>query len=338
MNRLTSTLTVSILIFAGSVQGEAPPDIQAREALAEAELKLNHNDRVVELLNPYTDVASPHGYITLSRAYAKKKDYASLVRILILLSEKSKDDYLVQFMLGDARLKLAQILKDEQAKRDMEAQAISDFRTVIRLKKNFLPAYDALTNYFIIRDANHEAREILSDLLKVTKRNARAYQDLCRLFAIDGYLSQAVQHCLRAIQYNKNVPDNYVYLAQAYFDQQEVTKAEKALIQAAQKFPNSEYVQYGAGSYYYQKKNYPVAAKYFKRAVASDQKSGRSQRGLANSLFELKEYVEAIPHFTAACEADKSYITDVLTAASRLRQIGEGPLASKYSSIKGMCQ
>jgi tetratricopeptide (TPR) repeat protein len=315
-----------------------PDNIRMREQLAHLHADQKKWDQVIALLNPNTDVASPRGYLLLASAYHESKDFENVLRVIRLLSEKRPKDYHVHYMLGDARLKYAATLTDINDRQATENQGIESFRTAIRIKKAFRPVHQALVNYFLKVNLNHEAREQLQEMLKVFGQKGEIHADLCRLYSVDGFLSQAVRHCMRAMQLEPGFAESYVYLGQAYYDQKELEKAETTLVSAAKKFPNSEFVQYGAGQFFLKKSNFPVAIKYLKRAVDTQPGSARAQLALAQSLFESGMTAEALPYFVKACQLTTTAQTEVLGAAARLRLKGNGTLAGRYSQAAGGCK
>ncbi len=317
---------------------KASHELMKREQSAKLAFKQKQFEDVVNLLNPYTDEVSASSFITLAGAYNELKDFKNLVRILSLLSEKRPKDYHVHFMLGDAHIKLASDSKDVRKRQEEEDAGVAAFRTALRLNRRFRPAHQALVNFFQTAGLNHEAREQLNDMLKTFGDRGEIHADLCRLNSIDGFLQQAIKHCRRAMTLAPNFPESYVYLAQTYFDQKSLDKAETTLVQAARKFPKSEFVQYGAGQFFLKKNNYPVATKYLKRAVASQSESARSQRSLANALFESGLSKESLSHFLKACQIDQTAQGDLLGAASRLRLKGENMLAQEFSMASANCK
>ena len=315
-----------------------PDNITVRERLARQFSNMKQWDKVIEHLNPHTDVASPRGYLLLATAYQEVKNFKSVARVLRLLSEKRPKDYHIQFMLGDALIKQAGTVTELTERQKLEASGIESFRAAIRIKRTFRPPYQALVNYFVSAGMNLEAREQINDMLKVFGNRPELHADLCRLYALDGFLQQAVRYCNRARQLNADLPESYIYLAQAYFDQKEMERAEQTLIEAAKRFPRSEFVQYGTGQFFLQKSNFPVAMKYLKRAVASQSGSARSQLALAKSLFESGLEEESLAHFSKACQIETAAQSDVLAAASRLRLKGSSSLAARFSQAAGACK
>lgn len=332
-------ILILIIIFSSVAGAGSNAKVSAqRDQSARALLAEKKYDQVIALLNPNTDEISDRGFLVLATAYHERAEFKDLVRVLNLLAEKRPKDHHVQFMLGDAQLKLASSTKDIREKDRIERDAIASFRSAIRLNRTYRPAHQALVNYFQNAGLNHEAREQLSDMLTNFGDRGEIHADLCRLYSNDGFLHQAITHCRRAMAITPKFPESYIYLAQTYYDKKELALAESTLVSAARKFPQSEFVQYGAGEFFLKKNNYPVAAKYLKRAVASEASSGRSQLALAKALFESGQVTESLEHYKLACRANAAAKTDFLAAASRLRLKGDRDLASSFSTAALDCR
>src|SRR6185312_243873 len=132
----------------------------------------------------------------------------------------------------------------------------------------YKPAFDLLLNTLLVIKADNEARELLMDGIKKFGERAEFYRDLCRLDSTDGFLVQALANCRRAIKLAPGFPDSYVYLVQSLYDQKELEHADKDIVSAARRFPNSEFVPWAAGMLFLKKKTFAVAARYFQAAVA----------------------------------------------------------------------
>jgi tetratricopeptide (TPR) repeat protein len=139
---------------------------------------------------------------------------------------------------------------------------------------------------------------------------------------------------------DRRVPDNHVYLAQALFDSDRKQAAENVYRNAARQFAKSEFVQFAAGEYYFNEKNYATAVRYLSAAVALKKDSARSQLGLALSLFESDKPAEALVHFGEACKLDKTRAAynELRSASARLRKVEQMKIASQYDSKVVNCQ
>lgn len=311
---------------------------RAREQKAQKLFEEKKFDEVIVTLNPYTEQLSVSSYLLLSGSYSEKKLYAEEVRVLKMVAEKDPDNHEVHYILASAYYKLSNSTEDTFRKKEIENSCIQSLRDSIRLNKKYQPPYNLLINIFVANKNHYEARTLLGDMIKLFGNRPPYMNDLCRLLSLDGYLQQAIDDCRRAIIASKNYPDNYIYLAQAYFDKGDEKQSEKILITAAKRFPNSEPVQWAAAEFYQKKKNYSVANKYLGAAIKADPKSVRSNVGYANTLLEVGKPEEALPYFASACQLDPNTKSAIATAAAKLRIAKKESLAKKFLSTKLNCQ
>jgi tetratricopeptide (TPR) repeat protein len=183
----------------------------------------------------------------------------------------------------------------------------------------------------VANDNRYEARTVINDMTRKFGKRPELYNELCRLYSIDGFIEQALQTCHQAIQLSPQNAKNFVYMANSYKDQKEPEKAGKLLSNAAKRFPKSEFLQVAAGDFYQGQKNHPVAARYYEKAVALNPKMAEAQIGLARSLTETGRFKEAYPHFFAACRADSQTLPEFQEALVKVRQSGNSDLESQFS-------
>jgi tetratricopeptide (TPR) repeat protein len=317
-----------------------PDRLSVRLQLANIYLAQKQFDRVIALLNPYTDQLTNQGFLALGNAYSNKQDYTNEVRVLGLLVAKEDDNFQWHMLLGEAYLKQASVQKpaDYEKRKDFNTNAIQQFRRALHLSPKYKPAFNILLTTLLQQKAHNEAREVISEGINKFGDRPELYSELCRLDSNDGYLAQAVKSCRMAIKIAPDYPDNYVYMVQALYDQKEEQQAESDMVSAARKFGHSEFVQWAAGMIFLKKKNYAVSQRYFATALSADPKSGRSQFGLAQSLFESGDEKGSYEHFMKACAADPSTVDTFLAAGGRLKQKGNYQLGDKFVTSATSCK
>jgi tetratricopeptide (TPR) repeat protein len=116
--------------------------------------------------------------------------------------------------------------------------------------------------------------------------------------------------------------------------------AERILKTAGRQFKKSEFVQYAAGEYYLNTKNYSAAVRYLEQAVKVNSETLRAQLTLAMALFESREHQKALLHYDKACRMDKTNesLLSFKSAASRLRKLNLNSLADEYDRKTATCQ
>ena len=337
-------LLFSSLIFAQTTAQldaalkKKPEDLKVRIQLAGQYANENKPEKTIDLLNPYTDQLDEQAFLLLASSYSKRKDYANEVRTLTMLANKDEENFKWQMLLAQAYLKQASEIPDEKRNRDVLTTGIQRLRKTLQLNPKYKPAFDLLLSVFLQQQSNNEARELLMEGLNKFGKRPELLRELCRLDSQDGFLVQAVNNCAESIKASPDYPDQYVYLVQALHDQKEDARAEKHIIHAAKKFPQSEFVQWAAGELYLRKKNYPVAARYFQAAVKARPASPRAQFGLANALFESGNEAAALEPFTQACKLDIKNLEAFMAATGRMKQKGSSELTQKYIRASNTCR
>lgn len=317
---------------------QKPDNVKIRESLANAYARDNKPDRVIALLNPYTDQLDSTGFLLLASSYSSIKDYPNEARVLGLLSARDNDNYKWHMLLGQAYLKHAAAMAPGTAAQAELTAGIKQLRQVLILEKKYKPAFDLLLNTFLQQKSNNEARELLTEGIEKFGRRPEFFRELCRLDSTDGFLVQAIKSCRTSIKLSPGYPDHYVYLAQTLHDQDKDVEAERDIVTAAKRFAKNEFVQWAAGTLFLRRKNYSVSARYFQAALAADPASARAHFGLAQALFESGSEAAAFEHFVAACKAGVGDIEIFFSAGSRLKQKGNSDLGNKYTRAANTCR
>ncbi len=315
-----------------------PDHLSTRVQLATYHLKQGQFTQVIELLNAYTDQLNAESFQMLGFAYSNKKDYINELRVLNLLVKRDEENYKSRILLGQAYLKAAGEYGEGEKQKEMHTSAVNQLRKAVQLAPQFKPGYDLLLNTLLKLHESNEARELLAEGIKKFGPRAELYRELCRLDSGDGFLDQAVEHCREGIKLAPEYPDNYVFLVQSLNDQKEDKQAESAIKSAAKHFPNSEFVQWAAGKLFFERKNFPVAARYFQAAVKALPSSGRAEFGLARSMFESGDEQNSLAHFIKACESDATSIDTFLTAGGRLKLKGNQQLGELFVRKANTCR
>lgn len=324
--------------FAWAQEQQISDEMEGRLKQAKTQFDGGKYDKVIELLNPYTDQLDGNGFMMLAMSYSNKKDFANEVRVLSIIANNEEENFKWQMLLGQGHLKLAAATTNTTKSTEALTQGIQRLRTTMRLNPKYKPAFDLLLNTFIQQKSNNEARELLAEGIEKFGKRPDLFKELCRLDAVDGYLVQAVEHCRESIRISPNYPDHYVYLIQALNDQKENIASEKTAVMAAKKFPQSDFVQWAAGTLFLKKKNFPVATRYFQTALKAKADCGKCFFGLAQSLFEQGQEAEALDYFVKACKADPSTGETFHMYAGKMKQTDKRELTAKYVQQANNCR
>jgi tetratricopeptide (TPR) repeat protein len=309
MKRVPLCIFVCCQLVLESAQGQT--SIRDREALARKHSTRGELNKVIEVLAPYSNEISDSALLLLAESHRKKSEFDKEVKVLTGYLDRNPKKFRPHYLLGRA------LWSAQQA--DL---AVEQLRLSVQLAPKHRPSYDLLQDIFTAKKQNYERRILLTDMVKIFGPRKDLLNTLCELYIKDGYLNDARSTCQQAVKKDPRHPANHVHLAQSYLDMENKKSAEKVFMSAARQFPKSEYAQWAAGEFYYREKNYPIAVRYLKQAVAADKSSARSQLGLALSLFEMKSYKEAQEPFLIACQKDASRVAveALKSAAGQLRQ------------------
>jgi tetratricopeptide (TPR) repeat protein len=302
--------------------------IKIREKLGKAYWTKKNYKKVIETLAIYSNEISNDSLVILAESYFLNGDKNNRIRMLEIYVEREPDRFKSNHLLGKALL-------DAEKYND----AAPYLRRAIELAPKHRPSYDVLLEMFIKTKNNYEARVLVQDMQKIFGNKKEFDNHLCRLYTLESYLEQAENSCLLAVKNDPKTPENHVYLAQAYYDQKNKTAAERIFKTSANQFKASEFVQYAAGQFYLEEKNFPAAVRYLQTAVKLKNDSYRSHLVLAMALYESRKVADALPHYKRACELDKTKdaIKEFRVASAKLYKGGDVEWANKYDSIITVC-
>lgn len=308
---------------------KTPNRLKIREALGKEYVRAKQYKKAIEILAPYSNEISDEGLIELAAAYENTGDSLNQIRVLKFFSEKDDVHYKPHYLLGLAYKKNKQL-----------TEATKSLRLSISRATRHKPSYDALLEIFIETKQNYESRALLTDMIGLFGVKKEFLNQQCRLYTIDNFLTEALSTCKRAISQDPKFPDNHIYLAQAYYNQGNKSAAERIFRAAGRQFINSEFVQYAAGEFYLNEKNFSAAIRYLQTAVKINSEAQRSQLTLALALYEASDFEQALRHFDKSCKLDKSKesLMALKNSAARLRKTNNTTFAEQYDRKAAVCQ
>ncbi len=304
-------------------------DLKTREKLGEIYFSLKNYQKVISTLAPYSSEITSEALVNLANAYSGSQDSLNEIRTLQLFVDKDGQRFRPHYLLG---------LAFKNAKKWDDAT--KELRTSIQYAPGHRPSYNALLEIFAETKQNYESRTLLSDMVR-NFGNKREFANLsCKLLAIDGFLAEALAACKKAIKQDPKHPDNHVYLAQTYYNQDKRDAAENIFRTVGRSYTKSEFVQYAVGEFYLHEKNFATAVRYLQTAVKLNPQAFRSQYTLGAVLFESNDHPTSLVHFDFACKLDKSNETTnaLRNAASRMRKANQFSVAEGYEKKAAVCQ
>ena len=331
---LKKSLQFSIAICVGlscyqpSAQGtpQSKAAIEARVKLASKLLKAGKNADVVASLKPYVLDLPRHGLLALAKAYHAQKNYLEETRILESTLAQNEQDYYVQTLLGECFFSNNELEK-----------AADNFSHAKEIKSDYLPAFQGLAKTYEAKGQVEDARQTYTDMIRAFGSNKFYFNEICRLYAIDGSVQEGIVACQKATSFDPNFAANHIALGQMLIENEQSERGEMIIVRAAKQFKKSTEAQIAAGKLKFKHRQWHDAASYYAQATAINPKSDEAFLGLGKALFELQKYNDAKFAFTKACTLNKKYVVDLRNAIAELRQKDKLNIATDFESGLGRC-
>ncbi len=289
-------------------------------------LALKNEDKAIKALNNGLDDTKPETYFILSDYYKSKKQYFDEIRVLNIILPKHPTN-------AEILLRIAQSYESS----GKNNEAMDKYKEIIKAKKDFEPAYWSLLELYQKANNHYESRVVLDDIIKIFGPSQKSLALMCKFHTIDSYYDAAKTYCQAAVSNDPKVPENHIYLGLVLKYQNEVVKSEQIILKTAKDNPKNEFAQQVAGQILEEQSNWEKAKNAFSFCISNNSKNLICQKGIANSMFQIGMYNEAIPHFTAACKLDRSSITDFKKMATSLRLNKKESLAARYDENISKC-
>ncbi len=296
-------------------------DIKSRLRLAEHYQTIPKYNQITVLLNTALAQLPQRGLMMLAHAYREIKDHENEKRILEIALAKKENDHVTQYALGEALISLSK-----------KSEAITRFDQARKINKKYLPAYLAILRENKRGGYFHDSLQLLQDMVEIFGDKGTFLNDICLLNAHEAFFEKGVEACQNAISNDPDDPTNHVFLGLLIRERDGNDVAEKIIKKTAQQFINSELAQYVMGELSWERKNFPVAYKFFRGAAQNKPSSARSQLGLGKAAFDLQKYDEALNAFVRACTLNRNMVADFRRSSATLRQKGESALSAKYDA------
>lgn len=309
-------------------QSAPTSEVDAKIAEAQKQFNEKHYEASIRILTPIAELLPRSGLLLLARNYAATKETLDELRTLELCIAKNPNDYVVQTVYGNALV---------HTKNRVEEGLVA-FQEARKINPRYQPAYEALLRELEKKGERYEARNVVTDMMKVFGEKPQFFTQLCRLYALDGFHEKSVESCEQAIATDPKVPENHVYLGQALKERDEIDRAKSVLSRASLRFPASEPVQTAMGDLYMSKKDYARAYDFYKKSSAANPNAGRAWVGYANASFQLQKNQESLNAYVKACKVDRQETRDFRSAIGVLRVRRDLIWQSRFESGINECQ
>ncbi|HEX4923954.1 MAG TPA: tetratricopeptide repeat protein [Bdellovibrionales bacterium] len=304
----------------------SPEDPKLREQLGRAYLVNGDYERAVTNLKEASQEANTETLFLLAEAYRGRKDYASEIRTLEVITQTNENDSRALELLGYAYFNSEDLNKSSQY-----------FRKALAVDPKRRKSYDGLLKIFEVRKNRYESRVVYADMVKAFGEDSQAYSGLCRLYTEDNLSESSIESCRKAISIDPNIPDNHVYLGMSYKYLKDMPQAQKILNKAAKTFPDSELALWASAQLADEMKNWESARFYYRKCVKADPRSARCYKRLAMITFNLKEYQDSLDAFARACELDRTTYTEIRNVTSQLRIANVEEWKEKFQEASDKC-
>ncbi len=251
----------------------------------------------IKFLSPHSETLPVSGLLILSKCFQKTKNYKEAQNHLNLLFLKKPDYKPALYFQAE--------LYNLQNKKD---KVIHTYNRIIFKYSKDKKAYDLLLEVLIQQNSHYETKELLLDMIKRFGNKTIYIKKLCKVYLDIKLAVESLEVCQKALKAWPQDEELNIYLAESYFLNSREDQRQKQYIVSSKKFPHSEFVQRVLGDFYFEKKNYSLSYKYYKKAYENKKDSFEALKGFALSSFELKKYKEALELFQKACTLSSAKI------------------------------
>lgn len=243
------------------------------------------------------------------KEYQKSKNYASQIHILNLLIAKKPTNKQYQFEKILAKKALEYDPFPNQLKKNEISTSLQKLIDIDpQFKKAHWALFDIIHHYNEwtkgTKFSNEEdillALNLIKDISKKFGENRKTIRWTCHYMVAHFFYTEAKVQCLKLKNTSPNNPEGYIYT-----DYILSGKKEKALLNILKKFPHSQKVFLHVAQMFFDKKNFELSLKYFKKALKTDPQSFPALFGTAETLFKLNKTKEALVYYLKACKKNK---------------------------------
>lgn len=327
----TINLTIlSLCLHCISYKAQAKKNITSKKIdLAQKYFKKKQCSKMIALLNDHTSSLNSVWLKKMAYCFKKTHNLTQEQNIYTQLLANKPEDYFSHFTL--ARLYQKESLQ-KTPQPLLTNLATKHFRLTIKIKKAFIPAYNALFKIFKKQKNYYEIQVLAENLLKVKKNNKQALINLCFSYFKQDYIEETIALCKKAIKNTKKTPlaDNFVYLSLSLHKQKKGS-GEKLLLYAEKKFSKSLLVAETLANKYYKEKKYTLSSKYYKKVVALKSKDFHTLENATWSFFKIKKYELSLRALKQLCSVNKQEGVHIArTAISKLEKNQQKKWLSPY--------
>ena len=275
--------------------------------------------------------------------YRSAKDYQAQISLLDrLIAKNPKEAKWVH-----QKILVRKILEyDPEPSASKRNELLNEMKKMTENHPQFEPSYwamfDLIHHYnewtqgtkFEAEDHNSQALDLVRLIEQKFGESKKTVKYSCHYLMTANYRDEAKIQCRKAKRINPEDPGAHLkadYLLEG--------KSKSALLKILKKFPNSKQVFASAGELFFERKDYTLAFKFFKKAQRFDADYFPALIGTAQTLFILDQPKEAMEWYIRACRTNKLKAkTPFEQAKAGLSRKDLFRLANKYqSAVNAWC-
>ena len=277
----------------------------------------------------------------LARLLVKQKDFKEILRVSEIALAKNPQD--AEFLTFQGKA----YLETRKDKKGLE-KAQESLRSAIEINPKFEPAYLILDDYYERQDELNKTlkrplrflqtrRLLFEDLIQHLGEQHLYAQKLCHINTLDGVNDQALKHCRKALQLQKDDVTSQLNLAQVYKQTGEKDLARNAFKEAVKnpKRTNSAFEFFGL--FLEEEKNFSEGYLQYQACVKAFPKADSCWRGIGSTSAALKKWQESYESFQKLCRKDRKWSGDVRKASALAKELGVFDWAQKLLELSLNC-
>lgn len=294
---------------------------------AKALEKNQQPQKASELLWKNIDKVDHENLVYLAQLHLRMKEPTEAMRVTTLMIAKNANDFEAHWLSGKA---LVMKYKDKEA--------ADSFNKSIAAKKDFLPAYEDLSEVYTRGKNYYEIRIMYEDLIEAMGPRAEFLSKLCEVDALDGVNDQGLEYCRKAIAKNEKIASNFVWMGVIHKQLGDIEKAKSTLKSAADNFSKSELAQFTYAEFLRENKNFIEAKQYYEACLKTNEKAHSCFNGLGLVTYQIQKFDLSYAALKKACFiGGRKYASSVREALAQVRKSKIKDWLDKFEELSQQC-
>lgn len=342
--KLLVTAAVAGIILIGNPNADAKPltakismNYQQIDKLIEYD-QFQEADRILNnMLNANSNNITARSLYVISLAKQGKLDVAQSQ--INALMPKYRNNANLHYAQGIVNVKrqASSDMDYRNNSQDLIKDAITEFKTAIKLNSKYYPAYNALGVIALNTGNKEKAKEFFNKALDIMPNYATAIDNLGSIDYLNGNYDGAQKRFLKTISINPNSSTGYFHLAQVYDKKSLYSKGLDALDHSLRLKPNSSVAYNLRGEILKKQGNETAAIESFKKAISVRPENTKPYMNLAKIYEKRFDNELAIANLKSALAVNPNLNQAKLYVGDLALLKGDNKEALKYySSLVGV--